>query len=87
MHSVIPAETGKLAQPTCKVAYIPTRRISLKKVFENTANLVDGKFQPNWEGPYTAVRVGIAKSYALSRLDRTTVPMMWYVMHLKKYYQ
>ena len=29
----------------------------LRRVFENTANPTDRKFQPNWEGPYTIVRV------------------------------
>ena len=27
----------------------------LRRVFENTANPTDGKFQPNWEGPYMVV--------------------------------
>ena len=27
----------------------------LRRVFENTSNLADGKFQPNWEGPYIMV--------------------------------
>ena len=27
----------------------------LRRVFENTANPADGKFQANWEGPYTVV--------------------------------
>ena len=27
----------------------------LRRVFENTTNPADGKFQPNWEGPYTVV--------------------------------
>ena len=27
----------------------------LRRVFENTANPTDEKFQPNWEGPYTVV--------------------------------
>ena len=58
----------------------------LRRVFENTTNLVDGKFQPNWERPYTIVRVGTTRSYALSRPDGTVVPRMWNTMHLKKYY-
>ena len=33
------------------------------------------------------VRVGIAGSYALDKLDGTPVPRIWNVMHLKKYYQ
>ena len=45
----------------------------LRKVFENTPKLEDGKFQPNWEGPYVIVRVGPAGSYALNKLDRVPV--------------
>ena len=59
----------------------------LRRVFENRANPADEKFQPNWEGPYTVVRVGIFGSYALSKPNGTVVPRMWNVMHLKKYYQ
>ena len=51
------------------------------------ANLVDGKFQANWEGPYMVVRVRIVGSYALSKPDGTAVPRIWNAMHLKKYYQ
>ena len=58
----------------------------LRRVFENTANPADGKFQPNWEGPYTIVRVGVAGSYVLNKLDETPVPRMWNATHLKRYY-
>ena len=34
----------------------------LRRVFENTANAADGKFQQNWEGSYTIVRVGATRS-------------------------
>ena len=64
-----------------------TRDLVLRKVFENTADPVAGKFQPNWEGPYIVVRVGVAKSYTLNKLDGTLVPRMWNDMHLKRYYQ
>ena len=30
----------------------------LRRVFENTIDLVAAKFQRNWEGPYMIVRVG-----------------------------
>ena len=30
----------------------------LRRVFENTADLLVGKFQPNWEGPYMIVKTG-----------------------------
>ena len=39
------------------------RELVLRRVFENTANLVDRKFQPNWEGPYMVVQVGTTRSY------------------------
>ena len=58
----------------------------LRKVFENTTKLEDGKFQPNWEGPYVIVRVGPAGSYALNKLDKVLVLRMLNVMHLKRYY-
>ena len=58
----------------------------LRRVFENTSNLVDKKFQPNWEGPYTVVQMGAARSYALNKLDMTLVSRMWNAMHLKRYY-
>ena len=59
----------------------------LRRVFENTAHPVASKFQPNWEGPHTIVRVGPTRSYALDKLDGTSMPRMWNAMHLKKYYQ
>ena len=59
----------------------------LRKVLENTADPTVGKFQPNWEGPYVIVRVGLAGSYALNKLDEAPVPRMWNYMHLKRYYQ
>ena len=55
----------------------------LRRVFENMA----GKFQPNWEGPYTIVRVGPVGSYALDKLEGMPVPRMWNAMHLKRYYR
>ena len=63
------------------------KELVLRKVFENTSTPTNGKFQPNWEGPYIVVFVGLAGSYALNRPDGTVVPRMWNVMHLKKYYQ
>ena len=36
------------------------------------ADLVAGKLQPNWEGPYMIVSVGPAESYALNKLDEGT---------------
>ena len=55
--------------------------------FQNTADLVAGKFQPNWEGPYLVTRVGESGSYALDKLNGTLVPRMWNALHLKRHYQ
>ena len=59
----------------------------LRWVFENKVDLATGKFQPNWEGPYTIVKVGAGGSYALDKLDGMPVRRMWNAMHLKRYYQ
>ena len=48
----------------------------LRRIFENTANLADGKFQPNWEGPYTIVQVGATRSYTFNKLDGTLILRM-----------
>ena len=63
------------------------RNLVLRKVFENKTDLVAGKFQANWEGPYIVTRVGKSESYVLDKLDGTPVPRMWNAMHLKRYYQ
>ena len=59
----------------------------LRKVFENTADPIAGKFQPKWEGPYVITRLGESGSYAIDKLDGTPVPRMWNATHLKRYYQ
>ena len=67
-----------------KLHTFKAEELVLRRVFENTANPVDGKFQANWEGPYMVVLVGIVGSYALSKPDGTAVLRMWNAMHLKK---
>ena len=59
----------------------------LRKVFENTADPMTGKFQLNWEGPYVVTRPGEFGSYAIDKTDGTHVPRMWNATHLKRYYQ
>ena len=63
------------------------RDLVVRRVFENTVDPVAGNFQPNWEGPYMIVKVGVVGSYALNKLDGTLVPRMWNATYLKKYYQ
>ena len=38
-----------------KLCTFKAGELVLRKVFENTSNPVDWKFQPNWEGPYIMV--------------------------------
>ena len=59
----------------------------LRMVTENTAGPIIGKFQRNWERPYTIVKVEAIGSYALEKLDGMLVPRMWNATHLQKYYQ
>ena len=73
-------------KPVKPQAFRP-RDLVLRKVFENTTDLIDGKFQLNWEGPYLITRAGEYEAYALNKLDGTLVPRMWNATHLKRYYQ
>ena len=59
----------------------------LRKVFENTADPIARKFQPNWEGPYVMTRAGETGSYVIDKIDGTPIPIMWNAMHLRRYYQ
>ena len=47
----------------------------------------EGKFQPNWEGPYVITWPGEFGSYVIDKTDGNLVPRMWNAMHLKRYYQ
>ena len=59
----------------------------LRRVFENTVDPTDDKFQPNLERPCMIVKVGTVGSYALDKLDGMSMPKMWNAMHLKRYYR
>ena len=48
--------------------FVP-RELVLRRVFENTANPANRKFQLNWEGSYMVVQVETTGSYALSKTD------------------
>ena len=67
---------GNLHNRRVKPRTFLPRELVFKRVFENTANPTNGKFQPNWEEPYMIVRVGTTGSSALSRLDKTVVSRM-----------
>ena len=69
---------GNLYNRRVKLRTFQDRDLVLRRVFENTANLVDRKFQPNCEA---------ARSYVMNKLDGTPIPRMWNAIHLKRYYQ
>ena len=59
----------------------------LRRVFENTADPMAGKFLPNSEGPYIVTQSRESGSYVIDKTDETPVHRMWNAMHLKRYYQ
>ena len=56
----------------------------LRKVVTNTKNPNDGKFGPNWEGPYKVT--SLAGVYRLEDMDGKPVPRPWNICNLKKYF-
>lgn len=56
----------------------------LRKVLGNTKVKIDGKLQPNWEGPYRMMEVARVGPYRLVDLDRNPVPRPWNAQNLKK---
>ena len=47
------------------------RDLVLRKIFENMVDPTVEKFQPTWEGQYVIVKMGVAGSYTLNKLDGT----------------
>ena len=86
-YSVVSTKNGKSIYRHIKQRAFRARDLVLRRVFENTADPAAEKFQPNWEGPYMIVRVGVAGLYALNKQDGPPMPRMWNSMHLKVYYQ
>ena len=58
----------------------------LRKVVTNTKNPNDGKFGPNWEGPYKVTSLAGVGAYRLEDMDGKPVPRPWNICNLKKYF-
>ena len=49
----------------------------LKKVVENTKDMVDGKLGPNWEGPYKITKIADKGAYHLEDLEGKQISRPW----------
>ena len=58
----------------------------LRKVFPNTPEASDGKFSPNYEGPYLVKEITGPGSYQLQDSQGNVLPRSWNAKHLKRYY-
>ncbi|KAK3027190.1 hypothetical protein RJ639_042456 [Escallonia herrerae] len=45
-----------------------------------------GKLSPNWEGPYSVIKLGGPGSYQLETLDGKAIPRTWNARILRQYY-
>ncbi|KAD5318312.1 hypothetical protein E3N88_18258 [Mikania micrantha] len=55
----------------------------LRKAFQNTTNLADGKLAPKWEGPYRIESEAGKGAYKLSNMEGEPLPRSWNIIHLK----
>uniref|UniRef100_A0A2N9J6Z4 Integrase catalytic domain-containing protein n=1 Tax=Fagus sylvatica TaxID=28930 RepID=A0A2N9J6Z4_FAGSY len=58
----------------------------LRKVTLATKNPSEGKFGPNWEGPYKVIEIRRPGTYHLEDMNGRRLPHLWNAEHLRKYY-
>ena len=58
----------------------------MRKFVGNTKDLVDGKLDPNWEGPYKIVKLTSKNAYYLKDFEGKQAPKPWNYNNLKKFY-
>ena len=58
----------------------------MRNIFGSAKNPSWGKLGPNWEGSYRITSVAGICTYYLEDLDEKTVPRLWNVNNLKRYY-
>ena len=49
--------------------------------------LIAGKLDPTWEGPYKVVKIFRLGTYWLEDISGKMLPHSWNAEHMKKYYQ
>ncbi|XP_074337439.1 uncharacterized protein LOC141674629 [Apium graveolens] len=72
-----------------KHVHIRTFRVGdmvLREMFQNTVDVMAGKFADTWEGPYFIDVVVGRGAYRLSTMDGAQVPRSWNPLHLKLYH-
>ena len=62
------------------------RNLILRKVMGATRDPTQGKFSPNWEGPYRITSWQRKDTYHLEMLDGQKLHHPLNIKHLKKYY-
>ncbi|KAD4385414.1 hypothetical protein E3N88_25582 [Mikania micrantha] len=58
----------------------------LRKAFQNTTNLTDGKLAPKWEGPYKIDSEAGKGAYKLVTMNLEPIPRAWNAIYLKIYF-
>ena len=58
----------------------------LRKMFENMADLELGKWQANWEGPYSVIKIGHRGAYYLEKIMGECLLRPWNISHKKRYF-
>jgi hypothetical protein len=58
----------------------------LRKVIANTRKPNDGKFGPNWEGPYKVLSQASHGAYRLEDMNGKHIPRLWNTCNLRKYF-
>jgi len=59
----------------------------LRRMMPNKKDPRDGKFAPNWEGPYRVTRIARSGTYFLEEMNGRAVQRPWNIEHLRKYFQ
>ena len=59
----------------------------LRKVMGAAKDPIQGKLDPNWEGPYRVTSWQRKDTYHLETLDGQELQHPWNAEHLRKYYQ
>lgn len=68
--NLIPANSDPAERENPKAKSFNKKDLVLQKVTLNTTKLTDGKFEPNWEGPYAIVSSSGTRAHCLIWMAR-----------------
>jgi len=69
-----------------KVREFQVEDLVLKRVIQTTREKDQGKFRPNWEGPYTIITRGSKRLYTFFDQGEKILKKQWNFFNLKRYY-